>query len=309
MILPTGYGSCVPGEELIPIIKAGGAMAGKALDDSHERTLLQGMVADHPAMELASDKYARRVLVKQSILLRLYQPLARLVGVSREYFDSEFASDMAKKLENVPDEQITTPAPAVAVPAMQGLGYSFSERDLKEMYLNLLATATDARVRESAHPSFADIIKQLSPKEAIWLTRTLRRGSVPIVRLLRKAESGRGVTVIKNHVPQIVDVPTGEPAEEAAFAVWVDNWARLGLVRVDYTKVLTREGAYDYVEARPEYVRAIADDPRGASSVECERGIVTATDFGEQFLNAVTYGDVVDVVADDDGDSGGQGRP
>ena len=50
----------------------------------------------------------------------------------------------------------------LAIPAMESLGYSMDEPSLKDMYPGLIATATDDRREDAAHPAFAGI-KQLSP--------------------------------------------------------------------------------------------------------------------------------------------------
>jgi hypothetical protein len=278
------------GGEVVPVAKAAMSVAKKALDDTGEKELLQELASDSPAMKAAAETYARRVAVKQSVLLKVYEPLARFLGVSRAYFDSDFHADMAMKLTDIPDEHLGTPSPSVAIPAMQGLGYSVDEPDLKEMYLNLLATATDTRVKDDAHPSFAEIIKQLSPREAPFLLDALRRRLMPVVRLCRRSEAViGGETTAANHLVYLVDATTGEPADEPSHPVWVDNWIRLGLVDVDYARELADDSHYDWVQASPVYVRLAKTDPRGKESLIIHKGIVHVTDFGGRFLRAVSF--------------------
>lgn len=239
-------------------------------------------------MKSAAEKYARRAAVKQAVLLKLYQPLARLLGVAREYFDDEFARDMAEKTAHIPEERLVTPRPSVALPAMQGLSYSLDEPDLKEMYLNLLATATDGSVSEDAHPSFAEIIKQLSAAEASLLLRVLQSQVVPIVRLRRKALEGPGETDLLNHLFGVLDGASNLPLEVDLLPIWIDNWLRLGLVDVDYNRSLVDETAYAWVKDRPEFQRLQGQDERGSESIAIEKGILQATDFGRRFARAVS---------------------
>jgi hypothetical protein len=233
-----------------------------------------------PAMEAAGQARAARTLVKERLMLKLYQPLARLVGVGREYFEDQFPQDMAQKTAGIPDDHLVAPRPSVGVPAMQGLAYSVDEPDLKEMYLNLLTTAVDDRRANGAHPAFAEIIKQLAPDEANDLNITLARDVLPCVRLDLKTDSG--FNTLRTHL-----LPLGDddgPLEEPHQATWVDNWQRLGLVDVDYTSYLTRTDAYDWVEARPEYQRL--QGPAG-DKLKIKKGILRRTDFGEAFRRAV----------------------
>ena len=73
---------------------------------------------------------------------------------------------------------------------MQGLSYTFDEPDLKDLYLNLLTTATDDRRTDDAHPAFADVIKQLTPSEARLLNEILGQAAVTIARVKNMVESG-----------------------------------------------------------------------------------------------------------------------
>ncbi len=277
------------GPEIVPTASKAAAAAKEALseDDSVKAELLEA-ARDSPHMRAAADSYARRIALKQEILLRLFLPLALLVGVSRDYFDRDFAADLAEKIADTHEEHLTSPPPSVAVPAMQGLSYSLDEPDLKEMYLNLLATAADDRVSESAHPSFADIIKQLSPAEARELLDVLQVPVMPIVRLRLMAQSGPGGTLMCNHVLPYSSEPGGPPGEEPSLPVWVDNWVRLGLIDVDYGAHLTADGMYDFVRERPEYMRLVAMDERGEGAIDVDQGLLRPTDFGRRFRAAVS---------------------
>lgn len=277
------------GGEIVPVAKVAASAVTKAVDDKDDKTALQELAAESPNMKAAAESYARRVAIKQAVLLRVYQPLALFLGVSRDYFDTEFHEDMAKKLAEIPEEYLATPSPSVAIPAMQGLSYSLEEPNLKEMYLNLLATATDDRMKENAHPSFADIIKQLSPREASLLLDTLRSGLLPVVRLMRTVEEGVSGVLMVNYLLPLADTNTGEPAEEPSLPVWIDNWIRLRLIEVDYGQYLTDEDRYAWVEGRPEFVRLEQDDQRGKDGIDVGRGSLRATDFGARFLAAVSY--------------------
>ncbi|MEV6418057.1 DUF4393 domain-containing protein [Kribbella sp. NPDC051718] len=277
------------GGEIVPAVaKAAVAGAKKVVDDKADLSTLQKLAAESATMQVAAESYARRVAVKQALLLKIYQPLARYLGVSRAYFDTDFHADMAGKLAGIPDEELVTPPLSLAIPAMEGLSYSLTEPNLKKMYLNLLATASDGRYSAHAHPAFAEIIKQLSPHEAEYLLEMLQE-TRPIVQLIRNVASG-SFDYIDNHVLAIVDRKTGKLSDEPLTPVWVDNWIRLGLVTVDYTRVLTDEREYDWVERCPQYRRAIEGDERGAASVSIGRGMLMRTAFGARFHAAVTAG-------------------
>jgi len=68
-----------------------------------------------------------------------------------------------RRLAKTPEEKIQTPAPEIAVPILQALVYTGENDELREMYLNLLATAMDSRKEKFAHRSYVTITSQLSP--------------------------------------------------------------------------------------------------------------------------------------------------
>ncbi len=99
--------NAMAGGEMVPVVAMAATAGKKLLSDGDDKKQLQKLAADSPGMKAAAATYGRRVAVKQAFLLRLFQPLARLVGVSREYFDTDFATDMAKKLADISDEDLT----------------------------------------------------------------------------------------------------------------------------------------------------------------------------------------------------------
>ena len=71
----------------------------------------------------------------------------------------------ANRLKDVPEEQIVQAPPEVAMPIMEKLSY-VSNEELKELYIELLAKASIKDLNGQAHPSFVNIINNLSPVEA-----------------------------------------------------------------------------------------------------------------------------------------------
>jgi hypothetical protein len=263
--------------------KAIGSAGKKFLDeDETSKKHLQKLAEGSPAMQAAADAYARRMAVKQEILLRLLKPLAHLFRVSRDYFEEEFAADMAVKTAEIPEEDLITPSPSVAIPAMAGLQYSLEHLELKEMYLNLLATATDGRRSKEAHPAFAEVIKQLSPDEA-RLLRSCFNKHTPIVKIVRWR--GPGYSYLHTRLADLRDPRTGEQLDAELSAVYINNWIRLGLMEA-IDKELGGKWHYEWARSSPAYVAAKANKKR-FEHIRLESGDLVPTSFGERFARAV----------------------
>ncbi len=174
-------------------------------EDPTEKTLLAKIAAESGELDPAARALAKRSTVKQHVRLKLMQPLGMLFGVPREYFATNFENEMADRLADVPDEDLIAPKLSVAGPTVQGIAFTVEEPDLKAMYLNLLATASDKRVEASAHPAFAEVIRQLTSEEARLLAGALdavHRAIVVIRRRITTTEdpTAQGHIVIANHV-------------------------------------------------------------------------------------------------------------
>ncbi|WP_394613137.1 DUF4393 domain-containing protein [Lentzea sp. JNUCC 0626] len=274
------------GAEIVAAGKAIEAVGSKALgqDEKVTEALLQA-AEKTPEMAAAARSMAARVAVKERVKLKLYQPFARMLGVSKAYFEDTFPEEMAAKTADIPDENLITPPASIAVPTLQGLSYTFEEPNLKEMYLNLLTTASDDRRADTAHPAFAEIIKQLSARETKFLHDVLKSRSVVAAQVKNLVEPG-GFVVVLTHLLPWIDSDTQVATEVAQMPTWVDNWERLGLVRATYTEFRAGEGAYDWVASRPEYLRTAKQS--GIIELTFDKGLVEATDFGKQFLRAVS---------------------
>lgn len=278
---------------------AGAAMVGKVVRNVGKETAderkavnkeLREGAKDSPYMKDASNNYAKRVAIRQALMTQMYLPIAKLFGVANKYFEPEgqFAQDMGEKLNDVPDEHLVAPKASMAAPAMQQLGFSLDEPDLKEMYLNLLATASDDRRASGAHPSFVEVIKQLSAEEVKFLESVLNAPgrSMPIVRFKLVNEDVPGYKTVLEHIVQDTEISRSAYVSGLG-PTYVDNWVRLGLVSVEYGTYLTAEGSYDWVETSHQMTgvkQAVENMP--GTSVEFDRGALSPTSFGKSFGTA-----------------------
>jgi hypothetical protein len=275
----------VTGGEVLGAAASAAARTGKKVlaEDESTKAQLARLSEESAEMKAAARAYAKRVEIRQQIVLQIMRPLGRLAGFSKDYFERTFSEDLAEKLADVPDDQVQSPPPNIAVPAMQALGYSLDEPSLKEMYLNLLANASDKRQSDTSHPAFAEVIKQLSSAEARFLGQVLRAEMVPIARAKTSVPGTAGHQVRHHNLLELTDVATGQPTENPHLSAWIDNWVRLGLVERDFAHHFTDEERYAWTELRPEVTR-LKDQ---GEVVSFDKGVLRATDFGRRFATAV----------------------
>lgn len=77
---------------------------------------------------------------------------------------------MGSRVDKIPEEHLTEPPAHIAVPAIQQLAYCYDSEELRGMYANLLLSSMDDRTAEYVHPSFVQLLKEISPDEAKLLS-------------------------------------------------------------------------------------------------------------------------------------------
>lgn len=243
---------------------------------------------ENPDAVQAGQTAAKTLSVLSSSLYNMLMPL-RVLNFAAEkvegYFAKKFGEELGGRLADAPPEEVIEPKSFIAGPAIQGIADTVDEPDLRKMYLSLLARAMRKDTAETAHPSFAEIVKQLSPDEARIIGHLLTTPVTAVVTIRGKLE--RGYVQYERHIIPIFGYSEPySPDVASEGARYIDNWQRLGLIEIDYQESLVAEDAYAWVESRPEYLHRAEVLPPD-QTISFGKGIVNTTDFGRAFAAAV----------------------
>ena len=195
------------------------------------------------------------------------------------------STKLADRLKDVPPEDIITPKPNVAGPAMDALRYTGHEDTLSDMYANLLASAMDRSTAKGAHPAFVEIIKQLTPDEAKILSLFISKSSYPVINLMTRRIDGKGGSEFLVHYCHLGKMCGLD--DENLIPAYLDNFCRLGLMAISPGVYLTADGVYDALENDPvilQGMKVIERDPARKPGID--RLAIRATEMGRQFINA-----------------------
>lgn len=275
-------------------------MSANPLQDAKDGLAVAGELIrlageDPKAREAAAHLGEAAVTISQTINNALL-PLAAVnfaIEKARIYFSERFGDELSAKAANIPVDQLVEPKASIAGPALQGLAFCFEEADLKEMYLNLLATSMDKQVASNAHPAFVEVIRQLSAEDAALLKSVLagKAGSIGIVRAILKTEGKDGFSVLQNHILRTADSDDDALVAIPGLAAIVENWQRLGLIVVDYAIKLVGDTLYDWADDHPDVIRLREGNTQSGKVVELGLGVMYRTDWGERFAKAVGLSD------------------
>jgi hypothetical protein len=246
---------------------------------------------DNPNVKEAGNNLGQTAVTLTNLVNNVLLPIAMInfaCDKARRYFQGKFQQDLSEKVAKIPVEDVIEPKASIAGPVLQGLAFAHEEQNLKDMYLNLLATAMDGRVATTAHPAFVEIIKQLDGQDAAIVCHILQSSETfTIVQLHLITEGQEGYTTVATHLLHLLKAPEGEPVENPLLPAMIDNWTRLGLVEVDYNRQPIGTAAYDWVAKRPEFIRLREQYETEKIKLAYQKGIIIRTAFGQRFAAAV----------------------
>lgn len=190
---------------------------------------------------------------------------------------------LVAKLGNIPQENIISPAPEVAVPAIAALRYLGHKEELRDMFSNLLATSMNSESAKMAHPSFVEIIKQLSSDEAKILKFITNNNFMPIIDLNRLVDGTNFSIVVKNFT--VIQYNIGCEFPELG-ASYIENINRLGLIHIDNTTPLTDKTYYNDLENHIQILSRIKQIADEGMQYQINKFLYHRTSFGQKFYNA-----------------------
>lgn len=186
------------------------------------------------------------------------------------------------KLANVPEEQIITIAPEVGVPVVEKLLYTQDET-ISEMFLNLLASGSQKGTCDKAHPSFVQIISNLSPLEAqilCLLSHELASQDSLFLHfpILEFCEWFPGEARITTFGPVTDWHLKWNLEDEDKQGAALENFGRLGLIEISFESHF----AWQAYEALERHFSGLVQ------STQSRHGVGRTTHLGKLFLEACT---------------------
>lgn len=231
--------------------------------------------------------------------------LAKLAGdycVDKMANTAKLKDCVQKRIESIPDEELREPPKNIVVPAILSNSYTDSE-ELRLMYANLIANSMNKQQKHPAHPAFVEIIKQLTPSEALLLKSSkILTDTTPFcqIRYQKKSSFGNyshhnlasnniirkfneGVTAFKYYIPSLKNIPVPD------LQIMMDNFIRLNLIEVLTGKISTIKDSYiDFykdefnIELEHSYVSQNENQWKDYELAHV-LSVMTPTDFGMSF--------------------------
>jgi hypothetical protein len=194
---------------------------------------------------------------------------------------------LSEKLKKTPLSDIITPKPNIVCPAIEALRYSYKNDFLKELYADLIASSMDAATTELAHPSFVEIIKQMTSDEAKLMKYFSSDRAYPLINVREVSRTaGAGGKIVLHNFSLLGEKSECENKE--LIPSYLDNLRRLGLIEIPEFLKYTPSFAYDEL-VNHNKVKKIMEEIKEKNEFNAviERKGIAITQFGRQFITAV----------------------
>lgn len=197
--------------------------------------------------------------------------------MNREYAIKETTKLLEEKLKDTPINNLVSPEPYIAIPALQAISYSFDSIEIRNLYANLLATSMKKTSKFKVHPSYVEIIKQINPDEAKIIRHICNKSHLPIINITAKYLKENGERIIRKHYSSIDKILGIEHKEK--IPEYIDNLDRLKIIDLTYQQWYTNDNLYLEIETNAKNIYQIPKD----CTFKSGKGTSELSDFGKGF--------------------------
>lgn len=192
-----------------------------------------------------------------------------------------YEQEISNSISEIPNDNRIEPSIQITAQALENSKYCIENAELRHMFTSLICKSMNSDYSNFVHPSFAEIIKQMSVLDA------------KIIRLF-KDSYGKFVRLpVCKYKFQFLDTPSFLDVPDHIFLELTDtdfrlcsqslsSLSRLGLLTISYDKKLDTPNLYDKFLQHPAYKFAKENIP--FASVKMIEGIVQATPLGTSFI-------------------------
>lgn len=194
------------------------------------------------------------------------------------------AESVREKIKAVPEEKLVEPEPYVAIPAMQQLSYCANNKELRELYANLLVSSMNTDKKWKVHPAFVDIIKQLTPDEAKLIKEMpdVVASGKPLIDVCLEVKAINAKQVFISNFTNIGLDKMDNPINIGAY---IDNLERLKLISIPPDLTLRNKDLYTALISHPLITRRLQMQLDSGVNIAYNYKLFSLTNFGVEFIN------------------------
>lgn len=194
----------------------------------------------------------------------------------------KYQNELNDSIKLIPPERVQEPSLQTTAQALENSKYCISSDYLRKMFVKLITSTMDTQFDPYTHPSFPEIIKQMSPLDAELLSSFQTKSSQPIVNFRLSSSSG-GTRTIERYIFFDINGSHSYP-----YAASISSLERFGLLSVDFSRWFSDLSTYKIFTDFPyfKHLQSEYTNKNSGASLEIEKGICTLTPLGMHFIKS-----------------------
>ena len=202
-------------------------------------------------------------------------------AIKREEYLEKYKQKIAENIYKIPENQLKEPSTRILGPAIEASKFFIEEEEFREIFAKLISSECDVNMSKFVHPSFVDIIKQLSSLDARLLKMFGYCSTFPCVEIYEKHCDG-AITPCKYLLLDFKEYNNiFSPEEEIQLTKSVDNLSRLGLMIKNKNVI---ELNYEYNLFKDHWIyKSMEEKINIDSTIKLRKYRIELTEFGKDF--------------------------
>lgn len=198
----------------------------------------------------------------------------------------DFKANIQKGVDNIPTEHKVESRESIIGPALEKAKYFMNEDEIREMFEKLIVNSFDSRKIEKIHPSFSDIIQQMSPIDAQNLKCFSVEENLPICEIIEIFEN-KGQKTLQTNI--FCSNEFCDSIEQQSISM--SSLSRMGLISIAYDEYLTNAELYKIFDSLPivryykNYIEYLNKSNNTNLKIELQKGVAKLTPVGKAFID------------------------
>ena len=219
-----------------------------------------------------------------------------------------FKQDLAERYNKIPQEKVVEPSLNIVARSLEAIKYNLDEEQIRDYFLNLLASSMNADKASAVHPSFVNKALELSAHDANIFNELYRNGpSLPVVKVRIQEKSddnslfangfenakylNKTITAGVDIYQHVLNLPSLNGIENLYNnAVSLHILSQLGFIDITYNRTLTLDGYYTPFDTLYEWDSILQHYKKNDPVLHDEKNILVlipgklqVTPIGQQF--------------------------
>lgn len=194
----------------------------------------------------------------------------------------KYHKELDEKIKEIPNEHFIEPSIQTTALSLENSKFCISEEDLRKMFVNLISNSMDNRNSHFVHPSFAEILKQMTSTEARIIRSFKSMRSQPITNFVIRTSE------YSSRMLEKYEYFAYDGSYSYEYKSSISSLERLGLVSVTFSRHFTDDSYYEKFKKLPYFVhlKEEYENPSSNEILDIQKGICELTPLGDHFIRA-----------------------